>query len=245
MALLLAALLAAAGCGRERAAQAPPATGQKPAATAPARAAAAETSAAAAETPAAAAETPASGAAPEKGLPAGGQGGPAVTSDNELQPASATIPFTSREAGFSAVFPAGCPRIRTRTYPRGSGTGTPEMVQCFCDLVDRPNEGVMVVAYLALRDERGGPPNPRNVTTLIEELMSKFKLRAVRQGTTTRPDYEGVRVFCREINGQGEMWVQGMLAGDRVFIMTAWRPAADGLTDAQAASFFESFRLEP
>jgi len=231
MVLLLAALLAAAGCGRERAAQAPPATVQKPAATA--------------QAPAATVQTPASGTVPEKGAPPGGEGGPVATSDNELKPAMGTVPFTSREAGFSAVFPAGCPRIRTRTHPGGANAGTPEIVQCFCDVADRPNEGVMVVAYLALRDERGGPPTPRNVTKLIEELAQKFQLQPMRQATVTRPDYEGVRVFCREINGQGEMWVQGMLSGDRIFIMTAWRPAADGLSDAQAASFFESFRLEP
>lgn len=103
----------------------------------------------------------------------------------------------------------------------------------------------MVATYLTLRDEQGGPPNPRNVTTLIEELARKFKLQVVRQATVTRPTYEGVRAFLRELHGgQGEMWVQGILAGDRVFIMTAWRPTAGGLTDAQAARFFESFRIE-
>jgi len=231
MALLLAALLAAAGCGRERSAQAPPATERKPAPTA--------------QSPAAAVQAPASGAVAEKGAPVGGEGGPVATSDNGLHSATGTIPFTSHEAGFSVAFPAGCPRIRTRTYPGGPNVGTPEIVKCFCDMADRPNEGVMVAAYLALRDERGGPPNPRNVTTLIEDLTRKFQLRTVRQATVTRPDYEGVRVFCRDTGGQGVLWVLGMLAGDRIFFMTAWRPAGGGLSDAQAAGFFESFRLVP
>jgi hypothetical protein len=223
MALWLTVLLAAAGCGRERTAQAPPATVQAPAKTA---------------------RTPASGAVPEKGTPAGNEAGPSVQSDNGLKPAIGAVPFTSREAGFSATFPAGCPKISTRSYPGGAGTAPPEIVQCYCDLAGRPNEGVMVATYLALRDERGGPPNPRNVTTLIEELTRKFQLRVMRQGPVKHPDYEGVRAFCREANGQGEMWVQGMLVGDRVFIMTVWRRGADGLNEAQATRFFESFRLK-
>jgi hypothetical protein len=217
MALLLAALLAAAGCGRERAAPAPPATLQ----------------------------APARGAVPEKGAPAGGEDGSTAASDNGLRPTTEAIPFTSREAGFSAVFPAGCPRIRTRVYSGGSGAGAPEVVQCSCDRAGRLGEGVMVATYLALRDERGGPPNPRNVTKLIEDLTRKFQLQVVRQATVTRPDYEGVRVFCRETSGRSALWVQGMLAGDRVFIMTAWCPAGGGLSDGQVASFFESFRPEP
>lgn len=223
MALWLVALLAAAGCGRERTAQAPPAAMQAPATTA---------------------RTPASGAVPEKETPVGGENGPVVASDNGLKPAIGAVPFTSREAGFSAMFPAGCPKISTRSYPGGTGTAPPELVQCYCDLAGRPNEGVMVSTYLALRDERGGPPNPRNVTTLIEELTRKFQLRVMRQGPVRHPDYEGVRAHCREINGQGELWVQGMLVGDRVFIMTVWRRGADGLDEAQAARFFESFRLK-
>lgn len=220
MLLLLAALPATVGCGRERAAQ----TAQAPATTS---------------------GTPASGTVPEKGAPAGGGGGPAVTSDSGLKPTTREVHFTSREAGFSATFPAGCPRITSRSYPGGPGAGAPEIVRCFCDLADRPNEGVMVTAYLVLRDEQGGPPNPRNVTTLIEELTREFQLRVMRQGMVTRPDYQGVRAFCREMNGQGEMWIQGMLVGDRVFIMTAWRRGADGLDEAQATRFFESFRLRP
>jgi predicted small lipoprotein YifL len=237
MMLLLAALLATAGCGRERAEQAPPVTAQAPPATVQAQVTTPRT-------PATTVRTPTSAAAPEKGAPAGGEVGPAVTSDNGLKPAMGAVPFTSREAGFSAIFPAGCPKISTRSYPGGAGIAPPEIVQCYCDLAGRANEGVMVSTYLALRDERGGPPNPRNVTTLIEELARKFNLRVMRQGPVIHPDYEGVRAFCRETNGQGEMWVQGMLIGDRVFIMTAWRRGADGLNEAQATRFFESFRIK-
>ncbi len=220
MALWLAALLAAAGCGRERTAPAPPATAQAPATTA---------------------RTPASGAVPEKKAPVGGEDGPTVTSNNELKPAIGEVPFTSREAGFSAIFPAGCPKISTRSYPGGKGNAPPELVQCYCDLTDRPNEGVMVATYLVLRDERGGPPNPRNVTTLIEDLTRKFQLRVMRQGPVRRPDYDGVRAFCREINGQGEMWIQGMLVGDRVFIMTVWSRGADGLNDGAGHQILREF----
>jgi hypothetical protein len=237
MTLLLAALLATAGCGRERAAQSPPAAARAPATTP-------RTPTTTPRAPATTPRTPTSGAAPEKGAPVGGDSGPIVTSDNGLKPATGEVPFTSREAGFSAIFPAGCPKISTRSSPGGMGSAPPEMVQCYCDLAGRPDEGVMVSTYLALRDERGGPPNPRNVTTLIEEMTRKFQLRVGWQERVRRPDYEGVRIFCRETNGQGEMWIQGMLVGDRVFIMTAWCRGADGLSEAQATRFFESFRLK-
>ncbi|MHB8079770.1 MAG: hypothetical protein ACYDIE_11025 [Candidatus Krumholzibacteriia bacterium] len=228
-ALLLAGLLlATVGCGRERAAQAPPAAARTPAPAPP---------------PVASTPRPADTAPVDNGAPAGGDRGPVTTADNGLTPSTDAAPFTSREAGFSAVFPGGCPRIRTRTFPGGPNAGPPEMVQCFCDLSGRAGEGVMVATYLTLRDERGGPPNPRNVTALIEELSRKFNLQVVRQATITRPEYEGVRVFCRENAGGREMWVQGMLAGDRVYIMTAWRPAGGGLSDAQIAAFFGSFRV--
>ncbi len=226
VALILVVLVAVAGCGRERAAP-------SPAAKAPAPGTAA---------PEAAATTPAAGTAPERSAPAAG--GEIAVADNNLAPSAGEIPFASREAGFAAVFPAGCPTIRTRVIPAGRRTGPPDIVQCFCDLSGRKNEGVMVATYLALRDERGGPPNPRNVTALIGELTNQYQLMVVRQVTVIHPDYEGVRAFCRDASGQGEMWVQGMLAGDRVFIMTAWRLAAGGLTDEQAIRFFDSFRLQ-
>jgi len=229
-ALLAVALLAAGGCGRERADRAAAPAGQVPATTTGA--------------PAPATPPPAPGGAPAAGTPAGETGGVITQSDNGLTPIKGGARFSSPEAGFSAVFPAGCPRITTRTFPGGPNAGSPEIVQCFCDLTGRRGEGAMVATYLTLRDERGGPPNPRNVTKLIEDLTQKFQLRIVRQATVTRPDYEGVRLFCRDAGGQGEMWVQGMLAGDRAYIMTAWRPAGGGISDTEAAGFFESFQIQ-
>lgn len=220
--LLLAGLLATSGCGRERTAKAPPAASRTAVATA---------------------RQPVAAAPVEHGAPDDSAGGPIATSDNGLRPSTDAAPFTSREAGFSAVFPAGCPRIRTRTYPGGPNAGPPDMVQCFCDLNGAAGEGVMVATYLTLRGERGGPPNPRNVTTLIEELSRKFNLQVVRQATITRPDYEGVRVYCRETGGGRDLWVQGMLAGERVYIMTAWRADGRGLSDAEVAAFFGSFQI--
>jgi hypothetical protein len=149
MALLLAALLAAAGCGRERTAQAPPATEQAPAKTAP---------------------TPANGAVPEKGAPAGAEDGPAVASDNGLKPAIGVVPFTSREAGFSATFPAGCPNQYAQLSCEASRR---RACQCYCDCGRTPTEGDGI-DLLTLATKRAAAES-RNVTTLIEELTRKFR----------------------------------------------------------------------
>jgi hypothetical protein len=150
--------------------------------------------------------------------------------------------MTSQEGGFAVIMPPGCARVRTRISPAGAGPGAYESVRVFCDRQDHPNEGVAVSVFFKERGENGGPPNPRNVTRIIEEMTARFGVAVQEQRPVAQAGWEGVRVFCREVRGAGVMWIQGMLVGDRVVIMSAWRPGPGGLSDAQIGRFFQSYQ---
>lgn len=218
LAAAVLAALAGAGCGRDqgRGGQAAPAPGDR---TAPS---AQETS------------------------PAGGpaSGGLESAGENQLAPAAGEIQVRSREGGFSAKFPDGCARVRTRAAPAGAAPGEHETVSVWSDRFDRRGEGVMVTTFYKLRGENGGPPNPRTVVGKIEELLQRHNLELVEQRAFNRDGLEGVRAFCRERGGDDVMWIEGLLFADRVYILSGWRSAGGTLSDGQIARFFLSFRPE-
>lgn len=95
--LLGVALLA--GCGRERAARAPAPTP-------------------AAKTPVSVAVAPAPAAPPTSAAPAdSGAAQPVAAFNSDLKPATGEVLFTSPEAGFTAIFPGGCPGSRRACIP--------------------------------------------------------------------------------------------------------------------------------
>ncbi len=168
-----------------------------------------------------------------------------AAADPNLAPAVDEVQVTSREGRFSANFPPGCGRIHTRLAPRGAAEGKWETVSVFADRTGHPNEGAMVEAHFRLRGPDGGPPTPRDVTSLIEELCRKQSLQVVEQRPLMHKGWEGVRLFCRRSGGTEIMWIQGLLVADRVYILSGWRPGPEGLTDGQFARFFGSFEPSP
>lgn len=172
------------------------------------------------------------------------EGGVGSVGDNQLLPAEGEIQVRSREGGFSAKFPDGCARVRTRATPAGAAPGEHETVSVWSDRFERRGEGVMVTTYYKLRGENGGPPNPRTVVGKIEEVLQRHNLELVEQRAMKHDDLEGVRAFCRERGGDSIMWIEGLLFADRVYILMGWRSAGGTLSDRQITRFFMSFRPE-
>lgn len=166
-----------------------------------------------------------------------------AAADSNLRESMEPIFFESREGGFEALFPSGCPRIVTRISPADAPPDRREIVSCFCDRSGRRNEGVAVTVHFRLRDEHGGPPTPRQVVAEVEKLMGSMRLQLVAQAMVRRGDLEGVAVRCRESGGPGGVWIEGLLLADKGYILSAWRPDDSLFTDPEIAAFFQSFRV--
>lgn len=243
---LVVAALGAAGCGRDQGRGGQAAPGRAEGQAAPAGRAESQ----AAPAGRAEGQTAPAGRAQGQEPPAGAagaarvEGGLESVGDNQLTPAAGAIQVRSREGGFSAQFPDGCARVRTRAAPAGAAPGEHETVSVWSDRFERRGEGVMVTTFYKLRGENGGPPNPRTVVGKIEEMLQRHNLEVVEQHAFNRDGLEGVRAFCRERGGDDVMWIEGLLFADRVYILSGWRSAGGTLSDGQIARFFTSFRPE-
>jgi hypothetical protein len=82
------------------------------------------------------------------------------------------------------------------------------------------------------------------VTGKIADMTRSMNLKIVEQHPLANGPYEGVRLYCREVGSTNVVWIQGVLSGDRVGILSAWKPQGGGLSDAAIAQFFQSFRMD-
>ena len=179
-------------------------------------------------------------AAPAGRVPAPGSG--RSPSEQLLPPARGTE-YHSDAGHFYVVWPVGCQIIHARTYPGHAKGDDIQMVATGCDLYNKKGEGATVTAYLKATNPDGTPAGPEAVTSRIEEVTRGMKVDVVEQHPLSGP-YEGVRAFCREVGSSNILWIQGVLSGDRVYILSAWRPESGKLTDGEIAQFFQSFRAE-
>lgn len=169
-----------------------------------------------------------------------------VTSgDSQVQTTPAEVSFDSPEGQYHIVWPEGCSRLRTRTQTdksRGE-PGIPILTNTFCDRKDRYNEGCAVTTYYRPRADDGGPPTPRTVIEICKKAMTKFGVTIVAQQPIRRGGIEGIQLHCREQGQAGEVWLEGLLAGEKIYILMAWRATGGLFTDPEFMSFFASFTL--
>jgi len=193
--------------------------------------------------------TPAAGAGRAPASPAAADSAGVAASPNALAPGGAVPPgggtfFRSDEGRFSVAWPLGCAMIHTRVTPKGASGDKIQFVATGCDLYGKKGEGASVTVYFKQTAAAGGPPGPEAVTSKIEEMTRNLHLEVVEQHVLAGGPYEGIRVFCREAGGTNLMWIQGVLHDSRVYILSAWKPAASRLTDAAVVRFFQSFRMD-
>jgi hypothetical protein len=149
------------------------------------------------------------------------------------------VSYTSRAGGYQVTWPEGCDQVRVRE--RTDDAGAIDIIHAFCDRPGTENEGCAVTAYLALSDEAGGPPTPQTVTGLVRSVMETFQVEMISQRPIIRAGVQGVQVQCREPGGTGRVWVEGLLAGERAYVLSAWRGDGALFEHLEYERFFASF----
>lgn len=150
------------------------------------------------------------------------------------------VSHQSVEGHFDVDWPEGCDKLRVRQ--KTDEFDHVEVVYTYCDRPGHENEGCSVVSHFALRDDSGGPPTPQVVTGLVKTVMESFHVEIQTQHPVVRGGAQGVQVHCREPGSTGEVWIEGLLAGDRVYILTAWKGAGGLFDDPEYKRFFASFK---
>jgi len=165
--------------------------------------------------------------------------------ENTARPLEGEVPYDSIEGGYSVVFPSGCARINLRTQEDPDSEDPEELVvvYAFCDREGHENEGCAVRTYLKLRDENGGPPTPDLVIERVKAGMTSFGVDIVTQRPVQRGSLAGVQVHCREPGETGEVWIEGLLHGDRAYVLTAWKASGNLFAAPEYIRFFDSFEV--
>ncbi len=156
------------------------------------------------------------------------------------------VEMTTRAGEFSVVWPSGCDRLVTRRQEeQRTSTGTPPILYVYCDRAGRENEGAGVRAHYQLSERTGQLPTPRTVVQMVEDEVRHFQARIVAQKPVQHGPLQGVQVLGRQAGGTGEVWIEGLLLGDSVYILTAWKGSGGLFEDPEYARFFESFSVGP
>ena len=153
--------------------------------------------------------------------------------------------YTSAEGGFQVAFPAGCDSLVVQTRPLAADGDSEALARMmvYCDRAHRPEEGCSVEVLFNLRDPEGGPPTPELVIEAVKRVMRSFRVEITTQQPIRRGPLEGVQVHCTEPGLPGEVWVEGLLAGERVIVLTAWKARGDLFGAEEIRRFFASLSL--
>jgi hypothetical protein len=153
--------------------------------------------------------------------------------------------FASNEGRFQIVWPAGCRKLRTSIHYADPGVPADERVvditQIFCDRKGLKGEGCRVVAYFEERSEGGGPPNPQMVNEKIRAIIEVFRVNVFEQNNLQRDMMEGIEVRYIDPSEVGQVWIQGFLAGNTIYLLTAWKQSGGLFGDRDYLRFFETF----
>ncbi len=175
-----------------------------------------------------------------------------VMIDAAADTASAAAPSTPplagrevhhREAGFRIFWPAGFGEVRKQD----SGGPTRDAQREFiftCDRDGLRGSGFSVRCLRHAHGEEGAAPGARSVVGLVEEVLERFQVRAVRQRPLQDGPVQGVEVQAGEPAASGEVWIRGLLVGTDIYLLLAWDRAGNLFEAPGAAAFFASFRLD-
>ena len=177
------------------------------------------------------------------GADASVEGSGEAAARNVLTDKIGEVAYTSEEGEFRVVWPDGCSRIRVRTQvdPASGDPSDLLTAHIFCDRKERKNEGCSVTAYFKKRGESGGPPDPPMVIDLCKSVMQNFGVDIVNQKPIRRGQMEGIQLQCQEPGDVGQVWVEGLLQGEKIYILMAWKGSGDMFADTDFNRFFASF----
>ena len=157
-------------------------------------------------------------------------------------------PYASREGRFTATFPLACTRLELRRDGSGDGDAAPGGDAPARRLaVSCPGSGAWVEARLGAA--RGLSPREAGeaVVAEVRRLQAARDAVAVRQAAV-HEDYgdhgvlDGLEVEARARKGDGELRVRGLLRGDDMYFVVAWRPDGHVLDAGEYQQFFLGFR---
>jgi hypothetical protein len=183
----------------------------------------------------------ASGDAGDADTPAAGQA-PGDTSAAVAMAPGTVVHYP--EARFQVLWPAGCEDVelfdsegptpaagRELTYrcERGGADGT-----------------AYSVSYLQnAHATEGAAPGPHTVVDLIEVFFARLDAKVVRQRPLQSGAIQGVEAQAEQNDGDGEVWLRGLLVGPDIYLIVATNEAGGVFDSPRARAFFASFRVEP
>lgn len=186
---------------------------------------------------------------------AAGQDKPAAPSqkpgDNfgDLPDSTDPVSYSSPEGEFSVTFPAGCARLYTKMNgtPGASADVEVRLVFVNCER-DRVNhEGCQVNARLGAARGLKGQAATDMVLAEIRKLLDGYGVVPGRQ-RPVRADFgdhgvvEGLEIMAHPQSGAGDVWIRGLLRGDDVYFLIAWKANGGLMEDPAYGVFFQSFQ---
>ena len=168
--------------------------------------------------------------------------------ENVVTPGTAPVNYRSPQGMFAVTWPSGCNILHTRkphdAPPDGEFPGdAPTELRVYCDRAGHKNEGCAVHGFYNETAEGGGPPHPRLVIDRIEAIMTTYGVDVTSQTPGSWGSLQGVDVRCGERDGNGELWVRGLLAGPHYYLLTAWSQSGGLFENPVYQTFFDSFRV--
>ena len=167
---------------------------------------------------------------------------------DELPDSLNPIEHTSADGHFRVTFPTGCARLHTKMNLADDGSTDVDVRVLFvtCERANTEKEGCLVNARLgAARGLKGRDATDR-VLTEVRELMAGYGVIPARQSPIRR-DFgkhgvvEGIDIQAHPEFGKGDVWIRGLLRGDDMYFLVAWKAAGGMFDDPEYGIFFQSF----
>jgi hypothetical protein len=183
--------------------------------------------------------------------PAVAQQAPTSTSQRleDLPDSGKPIDHTSRDGHFRVTFPTGCARLLTRmnTGDRDSTKVDARLVFVTCDRANTKEEGCQVSARLGVARGLKGKAAADRVLAVVRKLLDGYGVAPAHQ-TAIRRDFgvhgvvEGIDIQAHPESGKGDVWIRGLIHGDDMYFLLAWKARGGMLDDPEYGEFFQSFQ---
>ena len=159
------------------------------------------------------------------------------------------IAYKSAEGQFSTTFPTGCARLHTRTNQAGEDSPRTDIFVAFvtCERAGATGEGCLVNARRGVAGGLTAKAASDSVMNEIRELLAGYGVVPARQPPLRRDfgkhgTVEGLDVQAHPQSGTGDVWIRGLLRGDDMYFLVAWKTAGGLFNDPEYALFFDAFR---
>jgi hypothetical protein len=162
------------------------------------------------------------------------------------------VSYVSENADFQLTFPSGCGELHSRVNEPDlfGGETYDDIVQVqyiYCDRHQEKGEGCSITSVFNWHDQEGNPAGPPQVVKRVGDTLRSFGVKVVSQREVRRSyneevAVEGVDVFARAAEGDGEVRVMGLLSDGDLYVLAAWNNSGGLDEDPEMTLFFDSFQ---